>query len=102
MNAIHHINDVGLTPTSAVELQTGNTINKANLLKALGIAGKFPNYYAANFDSAWDCLQDVENLPHLLLNTVGKTVHNDELKAFISLISDANDAWGYPELWIVK
>lgn len=102
MNAIHHINHANLAPQNALILDTGKHINKASLLSALGKSCQFPDYYATNLDSAWDCLQDAENIPHLLLNTQNKTIHKEELKAFTSLIIDAYDAWGYPELWIIQ
>lgn len=101
--AIQYRSSKSQAPAEAVELCIGNTLNKSQILTALGEACQFPDYYnRKSWDAAWDCLQDSE-VKHLLLDLHGVTqLDKAALKELISLIIDAYDAWQQPQLWIIQ
>ncbi|WP_367111329.1 barstar family protein [uncultured Psychrobacter sp.] len=109
-NAIHYINknhaelkatEHASIPEQAIDVVVGTVLDKVNLLKALDKALSFPNYFAHNWDSAWDCLTD-SDAEHLRLDlTDVQQINNEDFEVFKSMIEDAYRDFGRPQLWVV-
>nr|WP_317200218.1 barstar family protein [uncultured Psychrobacter sp.] len=100
--AIHYINKKPASiPEQAIDIVMSEVLDKANLLKALDKALSFPNYFAHNWDSAWDCLTD-SGAKHLRLDlTDVKQINTEDFNVFKSVIEDAFRDFGQPQLWVV-
>lgn len=106
-DAIHYsaVNEDGRTttpiPEQAVDILVGEILDKARLLTALDNALNFPDYFAYNWDSLWDCLID-STAEHLKLDlTEVKQVNTEDFNIFKSIIEDAYRDFGRLQLWIV-
>lgn len=93
---IHHI------PKHALNIPIGDVLDKETLLNSLAKVANFPDYFAHNWDSAWDCLTD-SDITHLTLylNAVEK-INSEDFNAFKRLIEDAYKDFGKPQLWIIE
>lgn len=103
--ALHYINKdsetPNLIPEQAIDIVVGEVLDKANLLKALDKTLSFPNYFAHNWDSAWDCLTD-SDAEHLCLDLTDiEQINNEDFEVFKSMIEDAYRDFGRPQLWVV-
>ncbi|MGP4951810.1 barstar family protein [Psychrobacter sp. DM8] len=102
--AIHYINQDSKTtaiPKRAVNIVIKEVLDKAALLTALDKALSFPDYFAHNWDSAWDCLTD-SDAKHLRLDlTDVKQINTEDFNVFKSMIEDAFRDFGRPQLWVV-
>lgn len=88
-------------PEQALNIPIGNVLDKETLLNSLAKVANFPDYFAHNWDSAWDCLTD-SDIIHLTLylNEVEK-INTEDFNVFKRLIEDAYKDFGKPQLWIV-
>ncbi|WLP94895.1 barstar family protein [Psychrobacter sp. M13] len=88
-------------PEQAIAIVIDHELNKATLLTALDKALSFPDYFAHNWDSAWDCLTD-SDAEHLRLDlTDVKQINTEDFNVFKSMIEDAYRDFGQPQLWVV-
>ena len=100
--AIFYTDDISLVPDDAVALRVGEICDKATLLVALGQACHIPTCYSLNWDSAYDCLTDREvTAPQISLASTYQ-IDNKDLSVFKTLIEDAYEQFGKPQLWIVS
>ncbi|WP_367108490.1 barstar family protein [uncultured Psychrobacter sp.] len=109
-NAIHYINknhaelkatEHASIPEQAINIVVGEVLDKASLLIALDNTLSFPDYFAHNWDSAWDCLTD-SDAEHLRLDlTDVQQINNEDFEVFKSMIEDAYRDFGRPQLWVV-
>ena len=100
--AIFYTDDISLVPDDAVALRVGEICDKATLLVALGQACQFPTYYSLNWDSAYDCLTDSEVTALQISLASTDQIDNKDLSVFKTLIEDAYEQFGKPQLWIVS
>lgn len=103
--AIYYVNknsiDEKSIPQQAIIMATTNTLDKESLLTGLAKAGNFPEYFAHNWDAAWDCLTDSE-VTHLQLNlTEVEQINTEDFNVFKGIIKDAFRDFGQPQLWVV-
>ena len=92
---IHHI------PKHALNIPIGDVLDKETLLNSLAKVANFPDYFAHNWDSAWDCLTD-SDITHLTLYLNGvEKINTEDFNVFKRLIEDAYKDFGKPQLWIV-
>lgn len=88
-------------PKQATHLVVEDVVDKQTLLASLAQAGDFPSYFAHNWDSAWDCLTD-SDIEYLVLDiTKVKEVNAQDFNTFKSLIEDAYNDFGKPQMWVV-
>lgn len=88
-------------PEQVVNIPIGDVFEKSTFLPALAEVCNFPSYFGHNWDAVWDCLTDSE-VTHLKLNlTDVKKVNHDDLNSFKSVIEDAYNDFGKPQLWII-
>ncbi len=93
---IHHI------PKHALNIPIGDVLDKETLLNSLAKVANFPDYFAHNWDSAWDCLTD-SDITHLTLYLNGiEKINSEDFNAFKRLIEDAYKDFGKPQLWIIE
>ena len=89
-------------PEHAINIPIGDVLDKESLLKSLAKVANFPDYFAHNWDSAWDCLTDSDITDFTLyLNAVEK-INSEDFNAFKRLIEDAYKDFGKPQLWIIE
>ncbi len=98
--AVYYINDTNSVPENVVKLPVTKIINKITLLASLAKACDFPNYFAYNWDSAWDCLTDSSVNALLLDLSEASMIDRKDLMAFIYLLEDAYEVYARPYLWI--
>ena len=88
-------------PEQALNIPIGNVLDKGTLLTSLAKVANFPDYFAHNWDSAWDCLTD-SDITHLTLYLNGvEKINTEDFNVFKRLIEDAYKDFGKPQLWIV-
>lgn len=88
-------------PKQAIAIASTKNLNKETLLSALAKAGNFPDYFAHNWDAAWDCLTD-SDIRYLSLDlTPVVRINTEDFNTFKSIITDAYTDFGKPQLWIV-
>lgn len=88
-------------PEQAIDIAVGRVLDKTSLLTALDNALNFPDYFAHNWDSAWDCLTD-SDAEHLRLDlTEIEQINTKDFKVFKSIIEDAYRDFGRPQLWVI-
>jgi len=82
------------TPTADISIDLGKCTKTAELLRQLGKALSFPDWYGANFDALFDCLSDPE-IPariHLHgLNTYAQR-HPDDFVVLVEVLRAACEA----------
>ena len=89
-------------PKQALNIPIGDVLDKETLLNSLAKVANFPDYFAHNWDSAWDCLTDSDITDFTLyLNAVEK-INSEDFNAFKRLIEDAYKDFGKPQLWIIE
>ena len=89
-------------PKQALNIPIDDVLNKETLLNSLAKVANFPDYFAHNWDSAWDCLTDSDITDFTLyLNAVEK-INSEDFNAFKRLIEDAYKDFGKPQLWIIE
>ena len=88
-------------PEQALNIPIGDVLDKKTLLNSLAKVANFPDYFAHNWDSAWDCLTD-SDITHLTLYLNGvEKINTEDFNVFKRLIEDAYKDFGKPQLWIV-
>ena len=88
-------------PKHATNIPIGDVLDKETLLNSLAKVANFPDYFAHNWDSAWDCLTD-SDIAHLTLYLNGvEKINTEDFNVFKRLIEDAYKDFGKPQLWIV-
>ena len=89
-------------PKQALNIPIDDVLDKETLLNSLAKVANFPDYFAHNWDSAWDCLtdSDITDLT-LYLNAVEK-INSEDFNIFKRLIEDAYKDFGKPQLWIIE
>ncbi len=88
-------------PEQALNIPIGDILDKETLLNSLAKVANFPDYFAHNWDSAWDCLTD-SDITHLTLYLNGvEKINTEDFNVFKRLIEDAYKDFGKPQLWIV-
>ena len=88
-------------PEQALNIPIGDVLDKETLLISLAKVANFPDYFAHNWDSAWDCLTD-SDITHLTLYLNGvEKINTEDFNVFKRLIEDAYKDFGKPQLWIV-
>lgn len=88
-------------PEQALNIPIGDVLDKDTLLTSLAKVANFPDYFAHNWDSAWDCLTD-SDITHLTLYLNGvEKINTEDFNVFKRLIEDAYKDFGKPQLWIV-
>lgn len=88
-------------PEQALNIPIGDVLDKETLLNSLAKVANFPDYFAHNWDSAWDCLTD-SDITHLTLYLNGvEKINTEDFNVFKRLIEDAYKDFGKPQLWIV-
>lgn len=89
-------------PKQALNIPIGDVLDKETLLNSLAKVANFPDYFAHNWDSAWDCLTDSDITDFTLyLNAVEK-INSEDFNIFKRLIEDAYKDFGKPQLWIIE
>ena len=89
------------SPEQALNIPIGDVLDKETLLNSLAKVANFPDYFAHNWDSAWDCLTD-SDITHLTLYLNGvEKINTEDFNVFKRLIEDAYKDFGKPQLWIV-
>ena len=89
-------------PEQALNIPIGNVLDKDTLLNSLAKVANFPDYFAHNWDSAWDCLTD-SDITHLTLYLNGiEKINSEDFNAFKRLIEDAYKDFGKPHVWIIE
>ena len=89
-------------PEQALNIPIGDVLDKETLLNSLAKVANFPDYFAHNWDSAWDCLTD-SDITHLTLYLNGiEKINSEDFNAFKRLIEDAYKDFGKPQLWIIE
>lgn len=103
--AIYYIDNsdaqYGSIPKQAIAIIVGEVLDKKALLTALGIALSFPDYFAHNWDSAWDCLTDSDAKYLKLDLTEVEKINTEDFNMFKSIIEDAFRDFGKPQLWVI-
>ena len=93
---------INAIPKHAINIPIGDVLDKETLLNSLAKVANFPDYFAHNWDSAWDCLTDSDITDFTLyLNAVEK-INSEDFNAFKRLIEDAYKDFGKPQLWIIE
>ena len=93
---------INAIPKHALNIPIGDVLDKETLLNSLAKVANFPDYFAHNWDSAWDCLTDSDITDFTLyLNAVEK-INSEDFNAFKRLIEDAYKDFGKPQLWIIE
>lgn len=93
------LNDI---PSNALAITTGDIVDKTTLLSGLNSVAHFPEYFAHNWDSAFDCLTD-SNIEQLTLDLrQAKSINTEDLNAFRGIIEDAFEDFGKPKLWVIS
>ncbi|MBB3106791.1 RNAse (barnase) inhibitor barstar [Psychrobacter luti] len=88
-------------PEQALNIPIGVILDKETLLNSLAKVANFPDYFAHNWDSAWDCLTD-SDITHLTLYLNGvEKINTEDFNVFKRIIEDAYKDFGKPQLWIV-
>ncbi len=88
-------------PAQAIPIIIDKELNKYILLKSIAKACDFPAYFGHNWDALWDCLTDVE-VRYLRLDlTEVKQINTEDFNTFKSIIEDAYNDFGQPQLWVV-
>ena len=103
-NAIAQKNEalIHRIPKHAINIPIGDVLDKETLLDSLAKVANFPDYFAHNWDSAWDCLTD-SDITHLTLYLNGiEKINSEDYNAFKRLIEDAYKDFGKPQLWIIE
>lgn len=103
-NAIAQKNEalIHRIPKHALNIPIGDVLDKETLLNSLAKVANFPDYFAHNWDSAWDCLTD-SDITHLTLYLNGiEKINSEDFNAFKRLIEDAYKDFGKPQLWIIE
>ena len=103
-NAIAQKNEalIHRIPKQALNIPIGDVLDKETLLNRLAKVANFPDYFAHNWDSAWDCLTD-SDITHLTLYLNGiEKINTEDFNAFKRLIEDAYKDFGKPQLWIIE
>lgn len=86
----------------AIKVDPNTLVDKQTLLSSLAIACNFPDYFSNNWDSAYDCLTDSDTRHFKLDLHDAEKINTEDLNAFRSLIEDAYEDFGKPQLWIIS
>ncbi len=85
----------------AIDDDSDKELNKETLLTSVAKACDFPDYFGHNWDALWDCLTDSE-VQYLKLDlTAIEKINTEDFNTFKSIIEDAYNDFGQPQLWVV-
>ena len=87
---------VGAAPAEAMPTLDGRSLgDKASLLKAIGQAMNFPDYYGANWDALEECLTDLSwhEGPLNLLITHAESIPADLRVTLVDIFTTAAQRW---------
>lgn len=102
--AIIYVNkdDADSISKQAVNIVINNEFNKDTLLTNIAKACDFPAYFGHNWDALWDCLTDSE-IKYLKLDLTDiEKINTEDFNMFKSIIEDAYNDFGQPQLWVVS
>ena len=89
-------------PEQAIAIVIDNELNKDTLLTSMAKACDFPDYFGHNWDALWDCLTDSE-VKYLTLDLTDiEKVNTEDFNTFKSIIEDAYNDFGQPQLWVIN
>ena len=89
-------------PKQAVNIIINNELNKDTLLTSIAKACDFPSYFGHNWDALWDCLTD-SDIKYLKLDLTDiEKINTEDFNTFKSIIEDAYNDFGQPQLWVVS
>jgi RNAse (barnase) inhibitor barstar len=70
---------------------------KTDLMEALFVALKFPDYFGRNWDALWDCICDLDGLPDgdvvLCHNDLPLSSDRASLSKYLRILKDAVEHW---------
>ncbi len=89
-------------PKQAVNIIINNELNKDTLLTSIAKACDFPSYFGHNWDALWDCLTDSDIKCLKLDLTDIEKINTEDFNTFKSIIEDAYNDFGQPQLWVVS
>lgn len=88
-------------PEQAIPIIIGDKLNKDTLLTSIAKACDFPAYFGHNWDALWDCLTDTR-IKYLQLNLSDiEKINTEDFNMFKSIIEDAYNDFGQPQLWVI-
>ena len=88
-------------PEQAIAIIIDGELNKDTLLTSMAKACKFPDYFGHNWDALWDSLTDSE-VKYLKLDLTDiEKINAEDFNMFKSIIADAYNDFGQPQLWVV-
>ena len=89
-------------PEQAIAIVIDNELNKDTLLTSMAKACDFPDYFGHNWDALWDCLTDSE-VKYLTLDLTDiEKINTEDFNTFKSIIEDAYNDFGQPQLWVIN
>ena len=89
-------------PEQAIAIFITDALNKDTLLTSIAKACDFPSYFGHNWDALWDCLTD-SDIKYLKLDLTDiEKINTEDFNTFKSIIEDAYNDFGQPQLWVVS
>ena len=89
-------------PEQAIAIVINDELNKDTLLTSIAKACNFPDYFGHNWDALWDCLTDTR-IKYLQLNLSDiEKINTEDFNMFKSIIEDAYNDFGQPQLWVIN
>ena len=89
-------------PEQAIAIVINDELNKDTLLTSIAKACNFPDYFGHNWDALWDCLTD-SKIQYLKLDLSDiEKINTEDFNMFKSIIEDAYNDFGQPQLWVVS
>ena len=88
-------------PTEAVTIRVGDSLDKTALLSSLATTRDFPVIFHITGTVHGTCLTD-SDARHLILDlTVIKKINTEDFNVFKTIIEEAYQTFGKPQLWII-
>ena len=89
-------------PEQAIAIVVNDELNKDTLLTSIAKACNFPDYFGHNWDALWDCLTD-SKIQYLKLDLTNiEKINTEDFNMFKSIIEDAYNDFGQPQLWVIN
>ena len=89
-------------PEQAIAIVINDELNKDTLLTSMAKACDFPSYFGHNWDALWDCLTD-SKIQYLKLDLSDiEKINTEDFNMFKSIIEDAYNDFGQPQLWVIN
>ena len=88
-------------PEQAIAIIINDELNKDTLLTSIAKACDFPDYFGHNWDALWDSLTD-SDVKYLTLDLMDiEKINTEDFNTFKSIIEDAYNDFGQPQLWLL-